>query len=56
MAYGISQSYEFSLPTESVDGQKLCVITEYGLPDVGVLRIGIDTPGVSTMEDEGMGW
>ena len=33
MAYGISQSYGFLLPTESVDSQKLWVITEYGLPE-----------------------
>ena len=36
MGYGVSQSYGFSLPTESVDGQKLWVITEYGLPELWV--------------------
>ena len=36
MAYVISQSYGFSLPTESVDSQKLWVITEYGLPELWV--------------------
>ena len=36
MAYGISQSYGFSLPTKAIDGQKLWVITEYGLPELWV--------------------
>ena len=36
MGYGVSQSYGFSLPTESMDGQKLWVITEYGLPKLWV--------------------
>ena len=36
MAYGISQSYGFSLPTKFVDGQKLWVITDYGLPELWV--------------------
>ena len=36
MGYGVLQSYGFSLPTESVDGQKLWVITEYGLLELWV--------------------
>ena len=36
MGYGVSQSYGFSLPTKSVEGQKLWLITEYGLPELSV--------------------
>ena len=36
MTYEISQSHGFSLPTESMDGQKPWVITEYGLPELWV--------------------